>query len=788
MKVDPHSETLVGEAAAAKVSGAFDTAAPTMAGRYQLLGLLGAGAMGTVYRAMDNELEEVVALKVLKKELAAAKGMLDRFRREVKLARRVTHRNVARTYDIGEHGGDRFLTMEFIEGEMLGSMLERRGRLAPFEVLALAADVCAGLGAAHAANVLHRDLKPENIIVAKDGRAVITDFGIARAIAESELARTHGGIAGTPAYMSPEQVEGAPDLDARTDLYALGTMMYELLSGQVAWPGDSIVAIAAGRLLRPPPDVRAKVPDVPDPVAELVLKLMARRKDGRFESAEQTFAAIERIRSTTARAEQVTTKTRRPAATIDVAVLPVIDRESSGADEYLARSLTEDIVDLLSVVPKLRVRPRGEAARHADPARDVREAGRVLGVDVVVDATLRRIEGGVRVSVRLVTVEDGFQLWAQRFERPITRVLDIADEAATAIARVLTSELAVHPRSGTADAEAQDLYLRGRFMLHRAWYEISRDAVRLLDAAYQRAPNDARIAGTYAIALARAQVNDLAGTHDPAHVRSIVARALELDPASGDARCASGLLFLGDGNSAGAAAAFLDALDVAPSSPDALDALGRVLNESGQYERGVELLRQALAVEPTLNQARFQMARVRSLLGDEEGFFELLGKAPAHPGDYVPWLLMQARTYLWRLDIAGAGRLAKDAEGAIGLPPGAREAVRRMLEAASGALGDASFEAMQKALPVGGGRISRRRGAFNAQLLTEIAVASGRNDAAFEALAAADANLLFDVLWIDRCAGLEPLRSDPRFTVVRDNVATRADAVTKIVEARFSAA
>ena len=211
----------------------------------------------------------------------------------MKLARRVTHKNVARTFDIGEHGGGRFLTMELIEGDMLGAHLARRGRLPLREVVAIARDVCAGLAAAHAAGVLHRDLKPENVIIARDGRAVITDFGIARAVAAADLGRTAaGGIVGTPAYMAPEQVEGKADLDARADLYALGTMLFELLTGKMAWPGDSVIAIAAARLLRPPPDVRSHVPDLSADAAELVMKLMARNREDRFASADAADEAL----------------------------------------------------------------------------------------------------------------------------------------------------------------------------------------------------------------------------------------------------------------------------------------------------------------------------------------------------------------------------------------------------------------------------------------------------------------------------------------------------------------
>src|SRR5687768_8698896 len=246
---------------------------PVVAGRYEIQGFIGSGAMGTVYRALDRELDEIIALKVLKKELAGASGMLERFRREVKLARRVTHKNVARTFDIGDDGGDRFLTMELIDGESLSRRLARLGRLPFREVAAITKDICAGLAVAHEAGVLHRDLKPDNVIVAKDGRAVITDFGIARAFAGGDSQTAAGVFIGTPLYMAPEQVEGMVELDARADLYALGAMMYELLTGEPAWQRATLVAVAAARLLSPPPDPSAKVPDVPEDLRTLVLHL-----------------------------------------------------------------------------------------------------------------------------------------------------------------------------------------------------------------------------------------------------------------------------------------------------------------------------------------------------------------------------------------------------------------------------------------------------------------------------------------------------------------------------------
>ena len=210
-----------GDEATLAAEGIASTATPSGAtpalvgGRYTILGLVGVGGMGSVYRARDAELDEVVALKVLRKELVEMPGMLERFRQEVKLARRVTHRNIARTFDIGEHEGEKFLTMEYVDGESLAELCGD-GPIPLERVVGLSRDICAGRSAAHAAGGVHRDLKPDNVLVGKDGRLVITDFGIARALREGDdVVKTNGRPIGTPAYMAPEQVQGG-DVAARS--------------------------------------------------------------------------------------------------------------------------------------------------------------------------------------------------------------------------------------------------------------------------------------------------------------------------------------------------------------------------------------------------------------------------------------------------------------------------------------------------------------------------------------------------------------------------------------------
>ncbi|NUO50825.1 MAG: DUF2332 family protein [Polyangiaceae bacterium] len=262
-----------------------------IAGRYEVLAPIGRGGMGVVYRVRDHELEDVVALKVLHRDLVRSPEMLTRFRKEVKLARRVTHRNVARTFDIGEHEGERFLTMELIEGEPLSAILHMSGRLEVTRALDIGRQILEGMAAAHDAGIVHRDLKPENISVANDGRVVVMDFGIARANVVDDALKTSGEAWGTPAYMAPEQVEAA-DVDARADQYAFGALLFEMITGKAAWTGSSAYVIAAARLNSPPPDPLQHRPELSAELAALVIRCMAYDAAERFENARAVLAAI----------------------------------------------------------------------------------------------------------------------------------------------------------------------------------------------------------------------------------------------------------------------------------------------------------------------------------------------------------------------------------------------------------------------------------------------------------------------------------------------------------------
>ena len=759
-----------------------------LAGRYELLGLLGAGGMGMVYRARDIELDELVALKVLQAELVDSPDMLARFRQEAKLARRVTHRNVARTFDIGEHGGVKFLTMELVDGESLASLVARRGSLPIVEVLRIVQEVCAGMTAAHAAGVVHRDLKPDNVLIARDGRVVVTDFGIAHAAAGSAGAvKTLGGIVGTPAYMAPEQVEGAADIDARADLYALGAMVYELLTGQRPWPGDAPFVVAAARLANPPPDPRAILPDLPRAVAEVVLRCMARKREDRYGTADEVaraYAEAVAVGSTPSAALAQPRVASRPppresregaadrSTDKTIAVLPF---KNGGPleDEYLADGITDDLIDVLSMTPGLKVRPRGAVSAFRGVDCDPRQAGRDLNVQVVALGSVRRTATQIRVTARLVSTADGFQLWAKRFDRPAADALAVNDEAAAAIAEALTLEANAKPRVAPTDPVAIDLYLRATAEFRKFWRPDVIRAVELYEQALVLAPHDATILA----ACARARVRvAFYGGDDSVAILGRAMQAAELAvagaPDIGESwlALASGRMMSGD--APGAVRALVTALDRAKGLAPAHDLMGRILIEAGCVDAALHHLRMAISIDPSEGITRFELARAHALLGNWAESDVQMAHLGSGTQERIARYLFRARLCLWRGEPhpdLNDPPVAGPEMGALANPQGFVQLLQSRELA----------EGMREMLEDGVKRVakgSRRRILF-AQINAEIFAYTFEIDHAFEALAQAIDSGLVDVLWMDRCPLFAAVRGDARFAPLRAVVNERAQLI-----------
>jgi TolB-like protein len=749
-------------------SGAVSSGAAgpdVFAGRYEILGLLGMGGMGSVYRVRDRELDEIVALKLIRRELTTP-AMLGRFRQEVKLARRVTHENVVRTYDFGEHGDDRFLTMEYVDGRALSRLLEERGALPAAEAVRIGRALCSGVAAAHRAGVLHRDLKPDNVLVEGSGRVAITDFGIARAAGAEG---TIGGVVGTPAYMSPEQVQGL-EVDARTDIYALGAILFELLTGRRAWPGEQPFAVALARVQQPPPDPRAVRP-VADGLAAVVLECLARDRDARYATADELSAALGAVEATGTLPSPVVAPVPSASAT-SVAVLPFRNAGQPG-DGYIAEGLTEEIVDGLSASPGLRVRSLGTVLGVG--AGDPREIGRKLDVQVVVEGSVRRGPEGLRISARVVNVADGFQLWGRRYDCTEREALVISDAVTKEIAASLTVNLAARDRSAASDPRVIDLYLRGRAEVRRRWDDDLEPAIVVLEEALAIAPDDANVLAV--LAMARARVAFYGGREGAAEpvvleaARVTAERAVAVAPDRGEPWLALAHAHLYAHETPSAARALRRAIENAPALGRAQGLVGYLLIEAGRLDAARPRLQFAYSEDPT-TQARWDLARLHAYRGEWEACDALLEAPREITARALNAWFYRARYRTWKgapseLD---PPRIPPDAHGAL-LRFG------RMIELLSHAvpsrLGADDVGYLRSSVAVPNRRLRTARSQFAAELFAW----SGHVDEALDMIRAGVEAGLEDLQWFDHCPAIASARARPEFEPLRQVVAGRSAAI-----------
>jgi Protein kinase domain len=276
--------------------------------RYEVLGEAGRGGMGVVYRARDRETDEIVALKTLRPELAADLRLLERLKRELRLARRITHKNVCRVYDLHRTSTLCFVTMEFVDGESLRSVLRHRGALQLEEGITIARQICAALQEAHNQDIVHRDLKPENVMIDHSGTVKVMDFGIARTM--DTAATLTAGVLGTPAYMAPEQTAGLP-VDRRTDIYSLGLVLYEVFTGVTAFTADTPIALAWKQVHERPVHPRDLEPALPAALERVILKCLEKDASRRYQTAEQLELALRQVLETPPAAARTTAGTKR---------------------------------------------------------------------------------------------------------------------------------------------------------------------------------------------------------------------------------------------------------------------------------------------------------------------------------------------------------------------------------------------------------------------------------------------------------------------------------------------
>ncbi|HEY8832838.1 MAG TPA: protein kinase, partial [Gemmatimonadaceae bacterium] len=469
---------------------------PALAGRYSFDRELGQGGMAVVFLAQDLRHDRQVALKVLRPEISAEIGA-ERFLREIKMAAGLTHPHILPVFDSGEADGLLFYVMPSMEGRSLRERLDKERQLSLPEALRLTREVASALDYAHRHNVIHRDIKPENILL-HEGAAMVADFGIGKALSDNGRSITQTGLAiGTPAYMSPEQSAGELRTDGRTDLYSLGCVLYEMLTGEPPFTGVTPQAIIAKRFVSPIPKVRT-TRDVPEAVDAAVSRALARTPVDRYPTAADFAEALGAIGRDSGTGSHRATADAHRAAPKAIAVLPFKNMSADPENEYFSDGMTEEIINALGKLPGMHVASRTSSFAFKEKEVDVREIGEKLGVTTVLEGSVRKVGNKIRLTAQLINVESGYHLWNETYDRQLEDVFAVQDEISRAIVEALKLRLASDTGqivAPTKNLEAYTLYLKGRFFFAK----LSEPALRRsLDLYQQALLQDPALARAYA--------------------------------------------------------------------------------------------------------------------------------------------------------------------------------------------------------------------------------------------------------------------------------------------------
>jgi len=567
-------------------------------GSYEVIALLGSGGMGQVYRAHDPRLQRDIALKVLRSDDPDHRR---RFEREALSVAALNHPNIVTIHTVEEAEGVPFLTMELVEGTPLTSVIPAGG-LPLREILPLAISICGALAAAHDRGIVHRDLKPANVMVGRDGRVKMLDFGLAKALEPTRTRYASGDetreglLVGTLAYMSPEQLM-ADTVDARSDVFSLGVLLYEMATGKRPFDGPNPAVVLVSILNNPVPEIGRDYANLD----RIIARATSRKPGSRYQRASDILSDLRAL--SMGAALKAPPLVRQPS----IAVMPFSNLTADPDQEYFCDGMAEELISALSRVKGLSVAARTSAFQFKGRQADIREIGERLDVQTVLEGSVRKVGNRLRIIVQLVNVADGYQLWSDRYDRTVDDVFAIQDE----IARAITDSLRVtltRPATGTfvkpatSNIDAYHLYLRGRFLMNRL-VDLHGSLTGALDCFEQAVQLDPLYAAAYA-GLSEA-CNALGyTTFLPAPVASRGAltaaeRAVALDPSLPEAHTALGwtkALFAID--MATAEADFQRAIELAPGYAPAHGYYALLLCGFGRFDEALAHAERARQIDP----------------------------------------------------------------------------------------------------------------------------------------------------------------------------------------------
>jgi TolB-like protein/Tfp pilus assembly protein PilF len=561
--------------------------------------------MGVVYKAEDTKLKRTVALKFLPPELTRDPNAKDRFIHEAQAASALQHINICTIHDVDETSeGQLFIVLDCYDGETVKEKISH-GPLKIEDALDFALQIAQGLQKAHEKGIVHRDIKPANILITNDGVAKILDFGLAKLVGQERLTKT-GSTVGTAAYMSPEQARGE-EVDHRTDIWSLGVVFYEMITGRPPFKSDYEQAAIYLILNEEPEPISRVRPDTPPGLESVVIKTIRKDPGARYQHVAEMLTDLkllkEELRSGTPGKQSPTERTQP-----SIAVLPFANLSADPENEYFSDGMSEDIINALTKVNGLHVVARTSSFAFKGKNEDIREIGKKLHVEHVLEGSVRKAGNRLRITAQLIKIADGYHLWSERFDRAMDDVFAIQDEISLAIVdklkvTFLQAQKDILTKRSTENLQAYNLFLQGRYSSNKKTRESLQEAIERFQEAISLSPDYAQAYAELAVAYYNLGLLDFLPPKDAyPKAKSFALKALEIDPTTAEAHAVLAMVKLNyDWDWEGAESAFRRAIELNPNNVHARVQYGLYLVWRGRMDESIAEISTAHSLDPLLD-------------------------------------------------------------------------------------------------------------------------------------------------------------------------------------------